>query len=210
MKILIIGAAGVAGTRLTEEALRRGHDVTAASRSIYRGCIARARSRVLDGSSAAEVTALAQEHDVVIGATRPAPGREDDIGAVTEGIGEGARRAGRRLLVVGGAAPLRVPGTARSALKDPAWVPATFRAFAAASSRQLEILRAMPELDWTYLAPAADFRPGARTGRYRTGGDELVIDSQGRSALSMEDFAIALLDEAERPTVRRGILSIGS
>lgn len=209
MKILIIGATGAAGSRLTDEALRRGHDVTAASRSTHRGRIARAHSTALDGSSAAQVTDLALEHDVVIGATRPAPGREDDIDAVTEGIGEGARRASRRLVVVGGAAPLRVPGTARSALEEPAWVPAKFRAIAAASSRQLEILRAMPDLDWTYLAPAAEFGPGTRTGSYRTGGVELVIDAEGRSMVSMEDFAIALLDEVESPTTSRGILSIG-
>lgn len=88
-------------------------------------------------------------------------------------------------------------------------MPAKFRAIAAASSRQLEILRAMPDLDWTYLAPAAEFGPGTRTGSYRTGGVELVIDAEGRSMVSMEDFAIALLDEVESPTTSRGILSIG-
>lgn len=82
MKILILGATGAAGTRLTAETLRRGHAVTAASRS--------------------------------------------------------TRRAGRRLVVVGGAAPLRIPGTSWSALEDPVWVPRRFRAFAASSSRQHE------------------------------------------------------------------------
>lgn len=138
MKILILGATGAAGTRLTAETLRRGHEVTAASRSIRPGFIGRAQSAVLDGSSAAQVADLAQEHDVVIGATRPAPSREEDIDAVTEGIAEGTRRAGRRLVVVGGAAPLRIPGTSRSALEDPVWVPRRFRAFATSSSRQLE------------------------------------------------------------------------
>lgn len=142
-------------------------------------------------------------------ATRPALGREADIDALTTGTAEGARRAGRRLLVVGGAAPLRVPGTARLALDDPAWVPPAIRSVAAASCRQLEILRATDGVEWACLAPAAIFEPGPRTGTYRTGGDELVIDSQGGSAVSMEDFAIALLDEAERPTVRGGLLSIG-
>ncbi|MEE1651229.1 NAD(P)H-binding protein [Brachybacterium sp. J144] len=137
MKILILGATGAAGTRLTAETLRRGHEVTAASRSIRPGFIGRAQSAVLDGSSAAHVADLAQEHDVVIGATRPAPGREEDIDVVTAGIAEGTRRAGRRLVVVG-AAPLRIPGTSWSALEDPVWVPRRFRAFAAPSSRQLE------------------------------------------------------------------------
>lgn len=129
--------------------------------------------------------------------------------ALTTGVADGVRSAGRRLIVVGGAAPLQVPGTARIALDDPRWVPTTIREIAAASCRQLEILRATSGLDWTYLAPAADFRPGNRTGAYRTGGTDLVIDGSGQSSLSMEDYAIALLDEVESPTTTCTVLSTG-
>lgn len=70
-------------------------------------------------------------------------------------------------------------------------------------------LHDMSGLDWTCLAPAAQFEPGIRTGGYRTGGADLVIDENGRSALSMEDYAIALLDEIESPTTTREVLSAG-
>jgi putative NADH-flavin reductase len=111
--------------------------------------------------------------------------------------------------VVGGAAPLLVPGTARRALDDPDWVPVAIRKIAAASLHQLDILQATSVTDWTYLAPAALFEPGPRTGTYRTGGKELVIDADGRSYISMEDYAIALLDEIETPTARLAVLSTG-
>ncbi|HJA39317.1 MAG TPA: NAD(P)H-binding protein [Candidatus Brevibacterium intestinigallinarum] len=208
MKILIIGATGAAGSRIAAEALQRGHAVTAASRRpsvVAPG----ATALTLDATAPDRVADAARLHDVVVAATRPAPGREADIDALTTGAADGTRRAERRLIVVGGAAPLRIPGTARIALEDPRWVPPTIREIAAASCRQLEILRDMRGLDWTCLAPAAQFEPGIRTGGYRTGGADLVIDGDGRSALSMEDYAIALLDEIESPTATCEVLSAG-
>lgn len=214
MKILLFGATGAAGSRLAAEAHRRGHHVTAASRGHrstngITGELAQATVLTLDASARALVAEAAQEHDVVVAATRPAPGRERDVEALTTGVADGARRAGRRLIVVGGAAPLQVPGTPQIALDDPQRIPTAIRPIAAASVRQLEILRSASGLDWTYLAPAADFGPGPRTGDYRTAAAALVIDEHGRSSISMEDFAIALMDEIEFPTTRRGILSTG-
>lgn len=209
MKILLIGATGAAGSRIAAEALQRGHEVTAASRGTCRAPDHLPHPTTLDASEPERVAEAARRHDVVVAATRPAPGREGDIEALTTGVADGARSAGRRLIVVGGAAPLRVPSTARIALDDPRWVPPTIREIAAASCRQLEILRSTSDLDWTCLAPAADFRPGPRTGTYRTAGADLVIDDAGRSSLSMEDFAIALLDEIETPTTTRTVLSTG-
>lgn len=208
MNILIIGATGAAGPRIAVEALQRGHPVTAASR---RSSVVTsdATALTLDATAPDRVAEAARAHDVVVAATRPAPGREADIDALTTGAADGTRRAERRLIVVGGAAPLRIPGTARIALEDPRWVLTTIRETAAASCRQLEILRGTSGLDWTYLAPAAQFEPGIRTGAYRTGGADLVIDETGRSALSMEDYAIALLDEVESPTATCAVLSTG-
>lgn len=209
MKILIIGATGTAGSRIVAEALQRGHAVTAASRRPF-DVAPGATARTLDATAPEQVAEAARVHDVVVAATRPALGREDDIEALTTGVADGVRSAGRRLILVGGAAPLRVPGTARIALEDPRWVPTTIREIAAASCRQLEILRSTSDVDWTYLAPAATFEPGTRTGAYRTGGAELVIDDEGRSQISMEDYAIALMEEIERPTTRCGVLSTGT
>lgn len=211
MKILIIGATGSAGSRIVTEAQQRGHNVTAASRGSRRitGELQHSTALTLDASKSELVAEAAQEHDVVVAATRPAHGREDDVAATTTGLAEGARKAGRRLIVVGGAAPLHVPGASRLALDDPKWVPTKIRGIAAASNRQLEILRSTSGLDWTYLAPAAAFQPGTRTGTYRTGGADLVIDDSGQSSISMEDYAIALMDEIESPTTTCRVLSTG-
>lgn len=210
MKILIIGATGNAGSRVVTEALRRQHHVTAASRrSVPTEEAPRTPVLVLDATDPMQVARAARPHDVVVAATRPARGQEADVVAITTGLAEGARQAERRLVVVGGASPLFVPGTARRALDDPAWVPTKIRDIAAASSRQLEVLQTMNDIDWTYLAPAAVFQPGPRTGTYRTGGNQLVVGGNRQSLISMEDYAIALLDEIETPTTRRAVLSTG-
>jgi putative NADH-flavin reductase len=211
MKILVIGATGSAGSRIVTEALQRGHEVTAASRHRTDPSAGLPDVQVLSLNAAdpQQVAQAARTHDVVVGATRPAAGREGDVIETTAGLAEGTRRADRRLVVVGGASPLIVPGTGRRALDDPNWVPATIREIATASCRQLETLQQAAGLDWTYLAPAAIFQPGPRIGEYRSGGDQLVIDGSGRSTISMEDYAIAMLDEIETPTTRCAVLSTG-
>jgi len=203
MRIIVIGANGAAGSRIVSEARRRRHEVTEAHRRASSSAVR------LDASDAGAVARGAAAHDVIVAATRPDPGRESDVAAAIDGLADGAARAGRRLLVVGGAAPLRVPGTDRIALDDPAWVPPDIRSIAAASRRQLELLRAHPDARWVYLAPAALFAPGERTGRYATADGELVIGPDGSSAISMEDFAVAVLDEIERPGADRRLVGVG-
>lgn len=211
MKILVIGAHGDAGSRILTEALSRGHTVTGASRSQLSGTSTTSRSRwvALDVTDTEQVARAAHGHDLLVGATRPAPGREDDIVAMTHSLAAGAASAGKRLLVVGGAAPLRVPGTTHRVLDDTTWVPVGIRPIAGASNRQLAVLREHPDTDWIYLAPAAIFAPGKRSGRYRTSDGELVIAADSTSALSMEDYAIAVIDEAEQPGPTRRVLAIG-
>lgn len=192
MRLLIIGAGGAAGSRARAEAQWRGHVVTPASR--------RPRGTPwlrVDTTDAGEVAAAASGHDVVISATRPALGHERDVPAMTTGLAHGALQAGVPLLVIGGASPARVPGTVHTALEDPRYVPEHIRPIAAASTRQLDVLREHPATAWTYLAPAAQFAPGPRTGTYRSADGELIVSSDGSSAISMEDFAIALIDLAE-------------
>lgn len=213
MKILIIGGTGNAGRRIAREALDRGHSVTLASRrdgSAPDLDRERLTSLILDSADPEAVTTAAHGHELIVGATRPAAGREADIVASTRGLAAGARDARIRLLVVGGAGPLRVPGADRLALDDPRWVPGEIRPIAAASNRQLEILREHPDTAWTYVAPAAHFAPGHRTGRYTTADNELVIAPDGSSTISMEDYAIALMDLAETPGPPHRVLAVGS
>lgn len=202
MRVVVIGGSGAAGSRIVAESLRRGHEVRVASR--------RAGVRV-DAVDADAVESAIRGADVVVGATRPSPGREADVQTTTSALAAAAGRREVRLLVVGGAAPLRVPGTDRIALDDPTFVPVSIRAIAASSVGQLETLRTLGrQVDWTYLAPAADFRPGELRGRYRVGRGELVVASDGTSAISMEDFALAACDEMERsPAHRRSVVSVG-
>lgn len=209
MNILIVGATGNAGSRIVAEAVRRGHRVTAASRRRSGVDAAEGATVLLDGADPERVAHVARGHDVIVGATRPAVGYEGDVVATTHGLAEGARNAGVRLIVIGGAAPLLVPGTERRALDDPEWVPAQVRVIAAASARQLEVLQSVADCDWLYLAPAAVFEPGERTGRYRTALRTLVVDGARASSVSMEDFAIAVLDEVEQPSVHHDVLGVG-
>jgi putative NADH-flavin reductase len=203
MRITVFGAAGAAGRRIAAEAVARGHQVTAVVRSADRfGELPDGvNARLGDALSADSATELTRGQDVVVGATRPPNGREDELVAATEVLLAATGAAGGRLLVVGGAGTLAVAdgGTVAEASDFPAaWLPV-----ARAGAAQLACCRASVGVDWAYLSPAALLEPGERTGRYRLGADALVVDADGRSAISYEDLAVVLLDEAERPKHHR-------
>jgi putative NADH-flavin reductase len=96
-----------------------------------------------------------------------------------------------------------VPGTGGATVIEDPEFPAAWRDIALACNAQLEVCRAETAVDWAYLSPAALLEPGERTGAYRLGADELLVDAEGNSVISMEDLAMALLDEAERPRHHR-------
>jgi len=109
--------------------------------------------------------------------------------------------------VVGGAGSLEVaPGVA---LIDTPQFPAAYKAEASAGRDFLNVLRGEQALDWTFLSPSALFEPGPRTGRFRLGTDSLLVDADGNSAISMEDYAIALVDELEQPNHSRQRFTVG-
>lgn len=112
-----------------------------------------------------------------------------------------------RLLVVGGAGSLEVaPG---AALVDTPGFPDAYKPEALAGLQLLQALRNENAINWTFLSPSAEFMPGERTGKFRLGGDQLLKDSNGKSWISMEDFAIALVDELEHPAHVRRRLTVG-
>jgi putative NADH-flavin reductase len=206
MRITIFGAAGSVGSRVVAEGLSRGHEITAVVRDPARfgELPADAVARVGDAANVAQVAELSAGRDVVINATRPPNGNGRELVTTTKSVLAGVARSGARLLVVGGAASLKVPGAGgTTVLDDPNLVPAEWRGSARASAEQLEACRAETEVDWAYLSPAAHLEPGERTGSYRLGGDELLVDAEGNSRISVEDLAVALLDEAERPRHHR-------
>ncbi|MEV0406104.1 NAD(P)H-binding protein [Actinoallomurus sp. NPDC050550] len=211
MRITVFGAAGGVGARVVAEALSRGHEVTAVvrSRARFGELPAAAYPRTGDARNADDVAALATGQDVVISATRPAPGQEHELVTGTKALLAGLAGTDVRLLVVGGAATLTVPGTGgRTVVEDPDFPPA-WRDIALACAGQLEVCRAETDVDWAYVSPPAFLEPGERTGAYRLGTDELLVGAQGESRISVEDLAVALVDEAERPRHHRARFTVG-
>jgi putative NADH-flavin reductase len=203
MRIIVFGAAGDTGRRTTAEALARGHEVTAVVRTPGRELPPGAAVAIGDAADPAQVAALAAGHDAAVSAIRAPVGREQEQVEALEALLKGAAASRVRLLVVGGAATLTVPDSGRTVLEDPRYMSDEWRAVAEASAAQHRRCEAETEADWTYLSPPAVLEPGERTGRYRIGGDELLIADDGTSRISMEDFAIAILDELEHPKHRR-------
>lgn len=202
-KIAILGITGRAGSRIANELLQRGHTVTGIARKIE-GAETRPglTLKSADSTSVDALVPVLRGHDAVISATRFAGGAD----AAT--LVAAARQAGvPRLLVVGGAGSLEVaPG---KALLDTPEFPDAYKPEAQAGSVMLKALRAEKELDWTFLSPSALFAPGERTGKFRVGGDSLLSDTNGKSWISMEDYAIALADEVEAPKHSRQRFTVG-
>jgi len=201
MKIAVIGASGRAGSRLVAEAVSRRHQVTGIARDADR--IAARPGLAAVAADATDVAALAAAlhgHDAVISATRFAGNDPRPLVAAVKQAGV------KRLLVVGGAGSLLAG--ARKLLESPDF-PAAYKPEATAGAHWLDVLRGENDLDWTFLSPAALFAPGERTGRFRLGQDELLVGPDGKSSISMEDYAIAMLDEVERPQHSRTRFTVG-
>ena len=201
--IAILGITGNAGSRIAAELLARGHRVTGIARDPSKAPARAGLTLVAaDATQAATLAPLLEGHDVVVSATRFVGG----IDAAT--LVAAARQAGvPRIAVVGGAGSLEVaPGVA---LIDTPQFPEAYKAEAGAGRVFLQALRGEQGADWTFLSPSALFAPGERTGKFRLGGDQLLVDAQGNSHISMEDFAIALADEIERPQHARQRFTVG-
>ncbi|MGW0825953.1 NAD(P)-dependent oxidoreductase [Streptomyces sp. NPDC002845] len=212
MKILLIGATGMIGSRITAEALGRGHEVTAATRSGRADGLPEHQALTvlaLDATVPGKVAHAAAGHDVVISAVSPPRDGSDPAApllATYKSLAEGLRTAGvHRLLVVGGAGSLKT-ASGQDRVDTPDF-PAMYKAEALAQREVLRLLRAeLTDLDWTYVSPADEIAPGERTGTFRLGGDDLLIAEDGTSFISAEDYAVALVDEAEKSTaIRRRI-----
>lgn len=205
MKIVLFGATGNVGQRIAREALRRGHQVTGVVRdpSAVQPPDARVTLEKGDATNASSVAAVARGADAVVSAISPrpnarglpAPRLADNARALIAGL----RDAGvKRVLFVGGASSLEIaPG---KQLLDQPGFPEIYKAEAIDGRDALGVWRAEAKgLDWTYLSPAVEVGPGERTGRYRTTGDQALFDAQGKSFISYDDYAVAVLDELERP-----------
>ena len=200
--IAIIGATGRAGSQLLEEALRRGHHVTAIARNTAKiGERAGVVSKNVDVLDAQALQAAVAGHDVVISAAHFAT-------VPSAAVIEPVKKAGvKRLLVVGGAGSLLLPGGTR--VIDSEGFPAEYKAEASAGAVFLDDLRREQQLDWTFVSPSAEFVEGERTGAFRIGKDDLLVSSAGRSWITFADYAIAMIDEVEAPKHPRQRFTVG-
>lgn len=201
-KIAIIGATGRAGSQLLEEALRRGHSVTAIARDPSKiGQREGVAGKAVDALDGAALQAAIAGHDVVISAAHFATLPASAV------IGPVKAAGVKRLLVVGGAGSLLLPDGTR--VIDSAGFPAEYKAEAGAGAVFLDNLRQETDLDWTFLSPSAEFVEGERTASFRVGKDDLLVSREGRSWISFADFAIAMLDEIEVPKHSRQRFTVG-
>jgi uncharacterized protein len=205
MRITVFGATGNVGRRIALEALRRGHEVTGLVRDPAAVQTPDPRIRLVrgDATSAESVASVVKGSDAVVSAISPRPNQRglpapklvDNARALIAGL----RSAGvKRVLYVGGASSLDVaPG---KQLLDQPGFPEIYKAEAIEGLEALRVWRSEAAgLDWTYLSPAAEIGPGERTGKYRTTADTLLVDAEGKSFITFEDYAVAVLDELEKP-----------
>ncbi|RBP16857.1 hypothetical protein DFR50_104135 [Roseiarcus fermentans] len=202
MKVALIGASGQAGSRILAELSARGHAITAIARHPDKIAALPGVTAVAgDVYDQAGLVALIRGHDAVISSVHYT---DSDPAGILAAVRESGVK---RYFVVGGAGSLEVAPGVR--LIDTPQFPELYRAEATKGGEFLELLRATAgDLDWTFLSPAAMFVPGERTGKFRVGKDQLLANDQG-SSISFEDYAIAAVDELEKPAHVRERFTVG-
>lgn len=201
MKVALIGASGRAGSSILRELSARGHDVTAIVRHPEKvPALNKVIAKKGDVFDKAGLAALLRGHDAVISAVHFT---DSDPQLLIEAV----REAGvPRYLVVGGAGSLEVaPGVPLVSTPD---FPAAYKAEATKGGEFLDLLRKVSDIDWTFLSPSALFVEGPRTGKFRLGKDQLLTTDKG-SSISFDDYAIAVVDELEKPTHSRMRFTVG-
>jgi len=205
MKIVIFGATGNVGRQLVKEALSRGHQVVGVVRDpqAVQSPDARVTLHRGDATDRRSVAEVARGADAVVSAVSPRPNARGlpapTLVGTARAVIAGLRDAGaKRVVAVGGAGSLEVaPG---KALVDQPGFPDVYKAEALDGRESLKIYREEAAgLDWTFISPAVEIAPGERTGRYRTTSDPILADASGKSFITFEDFAVAILDELEHP-----------
>jgi putative NADH-flavin reductase len=202
MKVALIGATGRIGSKITTELLGRGHSVTAIVRNPEKAP-SQPNLKALKGdvTEPDSVAVLVRGHDAVISSAPFNPG-------ISVKVLEAVRKSGvKRYIAVGGAGSLKA-ADGKLVMENPQ-IPAEWLPSIKEGSELLKLLRADQQLDWTFFSPAVQIGPGERTGNFRLGGDEVVAAADGKSSISYDDYAIALVDELEKPKHVRRRFTIG-
>ena len=211
MNLTLIGASGFIGTAVLNEALARGHRVTAlVTRPERLAAHANLSAQAADVMDVAKLTSQLAGFDAVVSAFSghaQADTLEYFVAGVRNIITAAKEARAPRLLMVGGAGSLEVaPGVQ---LVDTPDFPAQYKASAEGARSALNLLRKEASLNWTMLSPSALIAPGQRTGSFRSGLEELLTAADGSSRISVEDFALALVDELEKPAHARRRFTVG-
>jgi putative NADH-flavin reductase len=217
MKVALIGATGYVGSRILAELLQRGHRVTGLARNpdtlTPHASLTPTRADVLNID---ELSKMLNGHDAVISAFNPgrmSAGAEvfDKHVAGHKAILAAANKSGvKRFLAVGGAASLKT-ASGQEYLDSPEFPP-EFEPYKSGirGTRELYyLLKKEPHLDWVFLSPSVRLLPGTRTGKYRVGTDYVLYDANGVSSISLEDYAVAMVDELEQPQHHRERFTVG-
>jgi len=213
-EIVLIGASGFVGSAILNEALDRGHKVEAVVRhpekitTVHKNLVVTQS----DVSFIDNVTEVCKGADAVISAYNPGwknPEIAEETTRVYRVILEGVRKSGvKRFLVVGGAGSLFVSPGKR--LMDSGVIPESFiPALRALAGIYLNDLVSEKRIDWVFFSPAGNLQPGKRTGKFRLGKDDLIVNETGESKISVQDYAVAMIDELEKPAHHRERFTIG-
>lgn len=213
-KVIIIGASGFVGSAILNEALDRGLEVTAIVRNPENIKISNANLKVVkaDVSSIADIAKYAKGADAVISAYSPGwtnPNIYEDTLRVYPAILEGVKAAGvKRIQIVGGAGTLFVSPGVR--VIDTGAISENYMpGVKSLAEFYLNTLMNEKDIDWVFFSPAGNIAPGKRTANYRLGKDELIVDSEGNSNISVQDYAKAMIDEFENPQHHQERFTIG-
>jgi uncharacterized protein len=213
-RIALIGASGFIGSAILNEALNRGCQVTAIVRHPEKINLVNKNLEVKKGdvSSADTVTELCKGADTVISAYNAGwtnPNIYDDTLKIYPAILEGVKKSGvKRLLIVGGAGTLFVSPGLR--LMNSGSLPEAYMPGVKSLAKFfLETLTREKEIDWVFFSPAGMISPGKRTGKFRLGKNDLIKDTKGESNISVEDYAMAMIDEVESPSHHKERFTIG-
>ncbi|TPI50896.1 MULTISPECIES: NAD(P)-dependent oxidoreductase [unclassified Mesorhizobium] len=200
-KVALIGASGAVGSRLLKELSGRGHTVTGIARNPEKiAALPDVTARKGDVFDMEGLAKLIRGHDVVTSSVHFLDSDADTLIAAVRASGV------KRYLVVGGAGSLEVAPGKR--LVDTPEFPDIYKAEAQKGADFLDKLKTIDDLDWTFLSPSAMFIPGERTGKFRLGKDTLLASDKG-SSISFEDYAIAMVDEIEKPAYIKQRFTVG-
>jgi len=210
MKIAIIGATGHIGSRILKEALNRGHEVTAIVRDPSKLAYSSLGLKIVQGDifDPDQISEVVKNSEVVISAFGPGMTDTDKLVKATKALITAIKTTGKiRLIAVGGAGSLQV-GEGMQLVDTPEF-PSEWKAIAEAHKEALALYEKEIGLDWTNVSPSALIEPGNRTGIFRISSNKLLIDKEGTSRISMEDFAMAVLNEVENPHYRKTRFTVG-